>query len=248
MKGAHMRRILAVLTALMLLMTLGYTAAFALVPATPDVCPTDTPWEGHFGADTRTGAWGSITGTASGSDFTVLATINAGYTVEVCVKKGSEPSDGGTEFYPLVGPVTGQAVVHTLGAAVSHWAYKIVTTPSTTTIPTSSTTTQPEGTTTTTRPTTITVPPTTTTTTEPCFDNEVRNEAGECVPGGSTTTMAPTTTEPEVTAETLPFTGPSAPTGMLALLAGGLVTLGGAMLIGGRRKSEDEGVDLGTWG
>ncbi len=234
-------------TAIMILLYLLQVALFAPSagaavsqgPTASGICPQNSAgWSAHLpdsnGAG-ASGAWGSVSLSKSGGDGTEVlsATVNSGYTIEVCVKQGPN--------YTIF------TVTHAVGAQtvwsgdLSHWSWRQVETTTTTT--TEATTTTTEATTTTTQPTTTTTQPTTTTTQPTTTTTEaVTATTAEAEVLGTTLT-----TVPEVSAETLPFTGfeagDTAKLGLLAMLAGGLMLFA----VRGKKEDEDAATEIGGW-
>ena len=186
------------------------------------------------------GVWGSATFTPDDGPLTL--TVNAGYRVWVCVKKGAEGSEGGGGVYlypdPYVGPGTFEIGYPEtpMVEGFSHYAIKFgkdtTTTTDGTTTTTDGTTTTTEGTTTTTALVTTTTMATTTTeevttTTEEVTTTTIEEEvAGEVVEQTTEEVLGDG-------AEALPRTGGSA---ALGLVAAGLLGLGGGLVAAARRR------------
>ncbi|MFO7548073.1 MAG: hypothetical protein R6X29_04260 [Acidimicrobiia bacterium] len=101
-----------------------------------DICPNGQEgWSTHVNESdlaSRSGGWG----TAKGTGTSVEVTLNEGYELIVCVKSGAEAAGTGREFYQVTyeedeggEPIT-QIVSHSTGD-LSHWSYRVVTTPTT---------------------------------------------------------------------------------------------------------------------
>lgn len=197
------------------------------------VCPESDGWSSHQTGNIADADWGTATVNGSFVDFDV----EAGWTVEVCVKGGSaDPT-----ITTIVGP--DQVSVQTPeqpssgnNPAVSHWGFRA----STTTTTTSSSTTVPEETTTTVGETTTTAPTTTTTvlaTTSTVDQTTTTTVEATTSSEATTTTVADTTTTEGTTDSTLPFTG-SEP-GDWAAVAASMLMVGGLALLVARTRHFD---------
>jgi hypothetical protein len=111
-------------------------------PEPGDTCPKGGDWPtDHVGVnEDPSGAWG----TAEGTGTSIEVTLNEGYELIVCVKSGNpaaeddgaEEESSGREFYRVTyeedvegEPIT-QVVAHS-SDDLSHWSYRVVTTPTT---------------------------------------------------------------------------------------------------------------------
>jgi hypothetical protein len=150
------------------------------------------------------------------------------------------------EFNDSWAPGEGDDLLNPNGLSHITWCF---TAPSTTTTEATTTTTTEATTTTTTQPTTTTTQPTTTTTQPVTTTTQPVTTTTEAT---TTTTEAEVlgttiTTVPEVSAETLPFTGfeagDTARLGLLAILAGGLMLFA----VRGKRDEEVASTDIGGW-
>lgn len=226
MVGLAKRRVMGVSGALLLLMALVMMLAAPAVAIEGNCTEQDGGWD----VGVTSGPWGSITNNGNGS---VSVTLNAGYSLELCVKGGNgyliyEVSSSGGPFWPPsdCGQGAGQC-------GLSHWGIRDVqfTTATsadetTTTTAEETTTTTAEETTTTTADvggTTVTTSASTTTTEQPVTVS------------GIVVTLA---SNPQVgsTASTLPFTGMSASS--LAVVGGGLIAFGLVLAVMSRRGED----------
>jgi hypothetical protein len=218
-------------------------------------CNTQGGWQENV----TSGAWGSITNNGDGS---VSVSLNAGYSLDLCVKGGSgyevySLTSSGGPFWPPANCGAG-----TQQCGLSHWAIRNVVLTTTTTGQESTTTTAQESTTTTAQESTTTTAQESTTTTAQESTTTTAQES-------TTTTAQVTTTQPEssttssslpfdsvpevetevlgiqvsapeaaqvATQETLPFTGIS--TGSVALLAAAFAGVGLLLLLAARQNEE----------
>lgn len=150
-----------------------------------------------------------------------------------CVKAGSEASGDGPVYVTLDEPVSEVTITYPSGKDISHYIVFYTAAPvETTTTPAPTTT----AVSTTTLPVTTTTIPGTTTSVPGTTVPETTTTAPGTVPGPTTTTphrpnttVAVSTTFPGTPGGELPETGSS--TTLLALIAGGLLALGGTALL-----------------
>ena len=191
--------------------------------------------DGGWQVNVTSGAWGSITNNGDGS---VSVTLNAGYSLELCVKGGNGYSvynltATGGPFWPPAD--CGQG---TQQCGLSHWGIRNVVLTTTTTGQESTTTTGQESTTTTAQQSTTTSPPTNTPTTTPTTPST--SLPFDSVPEVETEVLGIQVSAPEAaqvaTQETLPFTGVSASS--MALLAAAFAGAGLLLLLAARQNDE----------
>ena len=203
--------------------------------------------EGGWEENAIAGRWGTITNNGDGS---VTVTMNAGYSLELCVKGGNgyevyDVTDSGGTFWPPVNCGTGNQQ-----CGLSHWGIRsvdVTTTTTTTsgyttttgaTTTTAGATTTTEGVTTTTAGNTTTTDGATTTTEAATTTSQGVTTTAAGVAVGGIQVSAPVTpqVDPVITQETLPFTGVSS--GSLAMLASVISGVGLLLLLASRENEE----------
>ncbi|HKY47987.1 MAG TPA: hypothetical protein VJQ79_08410 [Acidimicrobiia bacterium] len=211
-------------------------------------CNTQGGWQENV----TSGEWGTITNNGNGS---VSVTLNAGYSLELCVKGGSgyevyNLTSSGGPFWPPAN--CGQG---TQQCGLSHWAIRNVvltttttgqqstTTSEATTTTSEATTTTSQATTTTSQATTTTAQETTTTTAQVTTTQPESSTTSSSLPFDSVpevSVLGIQVSAPEVaqvaTQETLPFTGVS--TSSMALLAAAFAGAGLLLLLAARQNDE----------
>jgi hypothetical protein len=210
-------------------------------------CNTQGGWQENV----TSGAWGTITNNGDGS---VSVSLNAGYSLDLCVKGGSgyevySLTSSGGPFWPPANCGAG-----TQQCGLSHWAIRNVVLTTTTTGQGSTTTTAQESTTTTAQESTTTTAQESTTTTaqesttttaqvtttQPESSTTSSSLPFDSVPEVETEVLGIQVSAPEAaqvaTQETLPFTGIS--TGSVALLAAAFAGVGLLLLLAARQSKE----------
>jgi hypothetical protein len=202
-------------------------------------CNTQGGWQENV----TSGAWGSITNNGDGS---VSVSLNAGYSLDLCVKGGSgyevySLTSSGGPFWPPANCGAG-----TQQCGLSHWAIRNVVLTTTTTGQESTTTTAQESTTTTAQESTTTTAQESTTTTAQVTTTQPESSTTssslpfDSVPEVETEVLGIQVSAPEAaqvaTQETLPFTGIS--TGSVALLAAAFAGVGLLLLLAARQNEE----------
>jgi hypothetical protein len=194
-------------------------------------CNTQGGWQENV----TSGAWGTITNNGDGS---VSVSLNAGYSLDLCVKGGSgyevySLTSSGGPFWPPANCGAG-----TQQCGLSHWAIRNVVLTTTTTGQGSTTTTAQESTTTTAQESTTTTAQVTTT--QPESSTTSSSLPFDSVPEVETEVLGIQVSAPEAaqvaTQETLPFTGIS--TGSMALLAAAFAGVGLLLLLAARQNEE----------
>jgi hypothetical protein len=202
-------------------------------------CNTQGGWQENV----TSGAWGTITNNGDGS---VSVSLNAGYSLDLCVKGGSgyevySLTSSGGPFWPPANCGAG-----TQQCGLSHWAIRNVVLTTTTTGQGSTTTTAQESTTTTAQESTTTTAQESTTTTAQVTTTQPESSTTssslpfDSVPEVETEVLGIQVSAPEAaqvaTQETLPFTGIS--TGSVALLAAAFAGVGLLLLLAARQNEE----------
>jgi hypothetical protein len=202
-------------------------------------CNTQGGWQENV----TSGAWGTITNNGDGS---VSVSLNAGYSLDLCVKGGSgyevySLTSSGGPFWPPANCGAG-----TQQCGLSHWAIRNVVLTTTTTGQESTTTTAQESTTTTAQESTTTTAQESTTTTAQVTTTQPESSTTssslpfDSVPEVETEVLGIQVSAPEAaqvaTQETLPFTGIS--TGSVALLAAAFAGVGLLLLLAARQNEE----------
>ncbi len=97
------------------------------VPTGTKTCPADAPWAKIDNSQGEaSGDWGSF---SYPKGPTITVNVNAGYTLLLCVKSGSQVNDANAILYTIKGPEAGGKI--TIAQDISHTSWQVIKPPTT---------------------------------------------------------------------------------------------------------------------